>query len=616
MPSASTTPTLLTLLEAHVDGRVVWTPQVEELGNAIVKWSMLGLPGGAAYGTQRSGKTSAIKYLQREIEQYYTKSVCAYAWSVAKSLRPAPQTLLRSFLLQSRYLLVSTRDESILRARLIAFVEQQCEQKKCKRIIFLIDEAQNLHFSDYDVLIAIFNGLEQRGLKPFFMLVGQPELYLMPDTLLDENKLQTYGRFFKKTRRFSGVDTSAFKVILQGFDQESTTTDGRVLSPMPSRTHWATKQWPITERLTTLLDLPSTCSLALSPFDLSDYRNKNYELLRVPRYCEECLHAGYHATVFQYRALRECPIHRTKLRNVCIACGKTLPRRFYEVACQPFECAECGTILTTTPDKRDSTSLRHQLPKVVEVQKSIEYAKRAVLRSSKLNVRGPISQTESEDAAWILPSIDVLSVRTVEESCFIADSLWQGYDAPLIWADNIGTYLATKQIIETELAPVIDDYNNLSHKLGYPPRGILPTKPALAATAVAFYRWRSMYDRGRAEVLDRYYCKVILAGRPLTSYPRWERVPAGCDTVWESRIAQRLLFTHELYATFAYLLITSKRCHSLRHIEWDDTPYAHPLMPTWRIEARPSGNPLFVMTLRVTKSIFSRLLRNTALIPL
>ncbi|MFC6520989.1 ATP-binding protein [Undibacterium arcticum] len=243
---------LLELLDSHAGGRVVWTPQVEQLGLAIAEWMMLGLPGGAAYGQQRCGKSMALTFLKRTMSEYVNVPTTVFLWNIGESLRPVPEpTLLRGFLSETGYMLTSHKDRSVLMTRLVHFIVQNCEAEAARRALILVDEAQNIHFSNYGVLIELFNLLERENCRPFIMLVGQPELALVPETILDENKLHVYGRFFKKTMQFNGVDPKDFATILEGFDEESPRSDGTVLPPMskalfPERYEqgWRLSKWP------------------------------------------------------------------------------------------------------------------------------------------------------------------------------------------------------------------------------------------------------------------------------------------------------------------------------------------------------------------------------------
>jgi hypothetical protein len=230
---ATADPSLIELLDLHVGGRIVWTPQVEQLGLAIAEWMMLGLPGGAAYGQQRSGKSMALTFMKRTMSDYVNVPVTVHHWNVGESARPPTEaTLLRGFLSESGYMLSSHKDRSILMTRLVFFIEQCCEMQGTRRVLILVDEAQNIHFANYGLLIECFNLLERRNCRPFILLVGQPELALVPETILEESKLHIYGRFFKKTMQFYGADPQNFAAIIEGFDCESARPDGNVLPPM------------------------------------------------------------------------------------------------------------------------------------------------------------------------------------------------------------------------------------------------------------------------------------------------------------------------------------------------------------------------------------------------
>ncbi|MFD2272691.1 hypothetical protein ACFS07_20105 [Undibacterium arcticum] len=139
---------LLELLDSHAGGRVVWTPQVEQLGLAIAEWMMLGLPGGAAYGQQRCGKIDGFDFSEANNERVCECSDNGlFLWNIGESLRPVPEpTLLRGFLSETGYMLTSHKDRSVLMTRLVHFIVQNCEAEAARRALILVDEAQNIHF--------------------------------------------------------------------------------------------------------------------------------------------------------------------------------------------------------------------------------------------------------------------------------------------------------------------------------------------------------------------------------------------------------------------------------------------------------------------------------------
>jgi hypothetical protein len=85
--------------------------------------------------------------------------------------------------------------------------------------LIIIDEAQNLHRSQFGYLIFSFNALEQIGIYPFFLLVGQPELRNITATWDEAGGLQVIGRFFAREHLYRGVHPDDFEKVLEAFDQ-------------------------------------------------------------------------------------------------------------------------------------------------------------------------------------------------------------------------------------------------------------------------------------------------------------------------------------------------------------------------------------------------------------
>lgn len=60
------------------------------------------------------------------------------------------------------------------------------------------------------------------------------------------------------------------------------------------------------------------------------------------RYCPDCLARGYHCTHMQLLPLRACPLHNTKLIDICHHCGRQIPINFTFPADNIYACPSCG----------------------------------------------------------------------------------------------------------------------------------------------------------------------------------------------------------------------------------------------------------------------------------
>jgi hypothetical protein len=74
--------------------------------------------------------------------------------------------------------------------------------------------------------------------------------------------------------------------------------------------------------------------------------DKQHHLLRLAdtecRYCPTCFSNGFHASIFQWRFVTRCPIHRIPLRTGCPQCRLSIPYRLgAPLADSPLQCVGC-----------------------------------------------------------------------------------------------------------------------------------------------------------------------------------------------------------------------------------------------------------------------------------
>src|SRR3990167_1371768 len=100
--------------------------------------------------------------------------------------------------------------------------------------------------SHYNWLIHCFNALEDMQVKPFFMLVGQPDLANASATWKETNGMQVVGRFFTRTYWFRGLLPEDIGIVLECFDERASDDEPRVsarLMPQELGTDWHMGRW-------------------------------------------------------------------------------------------------------------------------------------------------------------------------------------------------------------------------------------------------------------------------------------------------------------------------------------------------------------------------------------
>jgi hypothetical protein len=216
-PSASATPA--ELVEVDLLGETpIWTPEIERLTNSACTQIRLGFPGMAVDGQQRCGKTSACEFLRDTLSQALGYPIATVMWTIpefAKTERDFVQERLRD----SECHAVSHRDIAVLRNRLYDHIADLAAQAGGRKVSIIVDEAHNLSREQYHYLIHCDNALRMRKVKPFFVLVGQPELRSTTSSWMKSSGYQVVGRFFARQHTYMGIALPDVLTVVQGFDE-------------------------------------------------------------------------------------------------------------------------------------------------------------------------------------------------------------------------------------------------------------------------------------------------------------------------------------------------------------------------------------------------------------
>ncbi len=198
----------------------VWTPQVDSLVRKVRRWIQMDLPGGAVVGAQRTGKTKACQFMVGTLSDLlgYQLAIIHFVISGQVEAKKTERDFFLELMGQIGCQTTAARDTSILRKRCLRHLSEMAAKSGSGRIVILVDEAQHLSKAQYDILIYIFNMLEQARLKPFFLLVGQPELRGTRDLWREASDMQILGRFFARLHVFRGVGKDEVKLVLEAFD--------------------------------------------------------------------------------------------------------------------------------------------------------------------------------------------------------------------------------------------------------------------------------------------------------------------------------------------------------------------------------------------------------------
>ncbi|MFM0196830.1 ATP-binding protein [Paraburkholderia strydomiana] len=199
---------------------IFWTPEIERLGKQVAHWVRIDVPGATAYGKMRVGKSFALAYLSETLASLIGYPVEVVVWEIPENAGDSPREFAQSRMSDSGYLAISHRDVEVLKARFFGYLAQRCEEKGARRLVVIVDEAQHAKRHHLGYLVEYFNKLTKKGLKPFFLLMGQPELGGGPIRSEGVGRdMQIVGRFRVSQYHFRGIALGDLEEVLHEFDR-------------------------------------------------------------------------------------------------------------------------------------------------------------------------------------------------------------------------------------------------------------------------------------------------------------------------------------------------------------------------------------------------------------
>lgn len=196
----------------------VWTPEVQALGDQVSRWIKMDMPGATVVGLQRCGKTWACNYLANTLSDLVGYPLAIFIWMIPTVDIHRDRYFFQDRLVDSGCPATSHRDLAVLKERLFDHIAKRADRTGARRVIIIVDDSQNLELCQFESLMHCSNRLEAKNLRPFFLLVGQPELAETANDWRQKLGLQILGRFFTHIYQFRGVKLEDIGEILDSFE--------------------------------------------------------------------------------------------------------------------------------------------------------------------------------------------------------------------------------------------------------------------------------------------------------------------------------------------------------------------------------------------------------------
>ncbi len=183
------------------------TPSIAAFHKLIDECLFMFISGALIHGRPRIGKSYAIEFVRRDLEQRFPK-LSIYKMRCTHRQVASENGFFSGLLHAVKHPAQSSASKAALRGRLLHKMRQVAEQKGDDRIVLFADEAQNLREVEYEWLRDLHDDLENNELRLFTFLVGQPQLLAQKSALQAQDKAQIVARFMVEDLAFRGI-TSA-----------------------------------------------------------------------------------------------------------------------------------------------------------------------------------------------------------------------------------------------------------------------------------------------------------------------------------------------------------------------------------------------------------------------
>lgn len=210
------------------------TPPLREALAEFERRVFTGQAAMTVYGMPDTGKSTMMTYLLERMSE--SKKAVVYHMVMGSSAIDDKQ-LMRELLTSngSKDSFHSvTPKEALVRSALA-----NCDRLGVPRVIFLLDEAQLLTKSHYEMLRGLLADLTTMRLAPFAGLFAQPEILRKRWQLKDKGDASLINRFLGRPYRFRGLRLEEIREVLQLLDETRYPVNGPTYTEFFAPTFWA-----------------------------------------------------------------------------------------------------------------------------------------------------------------------------------------------------------------------------------------------------------------------------------------------------------------------------------------------------------------------------------------
>lgn len=198
----------------------ICTTPILEMFDAISLWIDSHASGGYIYGFSRYGKTYASRYwILKLLAERYGKALACFRLIYKQHDRFSEALFLSELLGTSGHKYPRGVNKKMMLERLTRLFAISARNRGGNQILLLVDEAQNMHESEYQTLCNLENELDQMGFKLTVISVGSHELTYQHQMFVQTGKIHLMARYMVRSSRFRGIcDKDELRLVLQAYD--------------------------------------------------------------------------------------------------------------------------------------------------------------------------------------------------------------------------------------------------------------------------------------------------------------------------------------------------------------------------------------------------------------
>jgi hypothetical protein len=195
------------------------TPPINKVIGKVRSWVKRRVQGGYVYGFSRFGKTWFVNWWIGDLLRESFPGLTVLTFKYDGHDRFSEILFLMELLGAGKHKYGGAGKKKIMLDRLCRFYATLADRSRGKRIVLVIDEAQEMHEPEFRTLCNVSNEMENLGYKLTVISVGSEELTYQHSAFIQQHKIHLMARFMVRWTRFKGISSAKeLEYVLNGYD--------------------------------------------------------------------------------------------------------------------------------------------------------------------------------------------------------------------------------------------------------------------------------------------------------------------------------------------------------------------------------------------------------------